>query len=298
MDELYVITTISNPLGYASRYKRYQEFCRHIENSGAVLYTVELAFGDQPFAVTIEGNPRHVQLRSPHQIWYKENLINVALKRLPQHWKFVAWLDADIAFVRADWADETLRQLEQHRFVQMFTHAIDLGPAYEPLKTYEGFVYRHREGTAGSKGHGQMGYAWAARRADLEAVGGLIDWSILGSNDYFMALALIGKVDANSGNMPHSIYAATLLDWQEKCQRHIGGDIGCVENSLVHFWHGRRADRGYTTRWQILVDHEFDPGTDLVRDEQGLLGLSGAKPGLRDDIAAYFWSRNEDNVDL
>lgn len=298
MDELYVITTISNPLGYVSRYKLYREFCRHIEKSGAVLYTVELAFGDQPFAVTTEGNPHHVQLRSPHQIWHKENLINVALKRLPADWKYVAWLDADIAFVRPDWVTETLRQLQRHPFVQMFTHAIDLGPAYEPLKTYEGFAHRYRAGTTASKGHGQMGYAWAARRSDLEAVGGLVDWSILGSNDYYMALALIGAVDPDSTHMPQSAYAATFLDWQEKCERHIGRDIGYVENTLFHFWHGRRANRGYSTRWRILVDHQFDPRTDLVRDEHGLLGLSGTKPGLREDIAAYFRSRDEDSVDL
>src|SRR5215475_13160130 len=117
MSELHIIATISNPLCFNSRYKLYKEFKDRFLSDGANLYTIELAFENQDFAVTQEGCPHHFQVRSRHLLWHKENLINVALKRLPPNWKYVAWVDADIAFARKDWVAETLRQLEHHAFV-------------------------------------------------------------------------------------------------------------------------------------------------------------------------------------
>ena len=310
MSELYVIATISNPLRFKSRYKLYEEFRDRLLHDGAILYTIELAFDGQDFAVTQNDNGHHFQFRSQHLFWHKENLVNVALQHLPPDWKHVAWLDADIAFARHDWVQETLNQLKHHAFVQMFSHAIYLGPNYEPLKLYEGFAYRHLKGRADeaaqsssgakpaglNKEYGQMGGAWAARREALEAVGGLIDWSILGANDYYMALALIGAIDPQSTRMPGSNYANTLMAWQERCQKRIGSDIGYVNNSLFHYWHGSRKDRGYGTRWHILVDHQFDPAVDLRTNAQGLLELTDAKPELRDAIRNYFTVRNEDSA--
>jgi hypothetical protein len=295
MSELCAITTISNPANYRSRFRLYHEFRKRIEDSGVPLCTIELATGDQEFAVTEAGNPHNFQVRSSDEIWYKENLLNVALRRLPKQWNYVALLDADILFVRPDWADQTLSLLKRHAFVQMFTHVVDLGPNYEPLKTYEGFAYRQLH-TTPNKEIGQTGYAWAVRRDVLDAIGGLMDWSIMGSNDYFMALALTGAVTPDTSRMPGSRYAQSLLNWQQKCEGH--RNIGYLENTILHFWHGRRNDRGYDNRWRILADNQFDPVTDLVRDSQGLLRLAGNKPAFHEALRGYFRARNEDASEL
>jgi hypothetical protein len=303
MSQLHVITTVSNPAMYGSRYKLYRDFRKRIEDSGIALYTVELATGDQEFSVTDATNPHHIQLRTVHELWYKENLLNIAIRYLPKDWKYVAWLDADILFVRPNWAAETIAQLEHHAFVQMYSHVIDLGPDYEPLRVQEGFSYRYRtkklgDGQSNTETLGTPGYAWAARRHEFEAVGGLIDWSIMGSNDYFMALGLVGAMTPEMTRMPGSNYAEMLMGWQSKCEQHVHRDIGYVGNTLVHFWHGRRKDRGYDNRWKILVDNSFDPKKDLTRSIEGLLGLSDDKPALRDAIRRYFRARNEDDTEL
>ncbi len=299
MSELCVITTISNPANYESRFRLYHEFRQRIEASGATLYTIELATGDQKFSVTDASNPLNIQVRSNDEIWYKENLINVALRRLPKSWQYVAWLDADILFVRPNWVGETVSLLQRHELVQMFSHVLDLGPKYEPLKIQEGFVHRlsaRANVLDGNSDIGQTGYAWAAQRSVLDRLGGLIDWSILGSNDYFMALALEGKITPESTRMPGTNYAAQLLDWQTRCQEC--RNFGCLETTILHFWHGRRSDRGYDSRWRILVDNQFDPDRDLIRNSDGLFSLSGNKPALLDAQRKYFRSRNEDAVVL
>ena len=55
-EKLYVITPIFNPKRYAVRYELYRQFAKHIEESGAILITVELALRDHPFEVTEENN--------------------------------------------------------------------------------------------------------------------------------------------------------------------------------------------------------------------------------------------------
>jgi hypothetical protein len=122
----------------------------------------------------------------------------------------------------------------------------------------------------------------------------LIDWSILGANDYYMALGMVGKIDPRLTRMPDSNYARSLLAWQDRCQARIGCDVGYLENLLLHYWHGDRKNRDFGARWQILVDHQFDPAIDLRTNDEGLLELTDVKPGLRDAIRAYFIARQED----
>src|SRR5689334_13738915 len=97
---LYVITVIFNQNRYASRYRLYQGFEKHVVDSGAIPYTVEIALRDRHHEVTCPDNPQHVQLRTESELWYKENGGNVALSWLPHDWEYVAFVDADFLFTR------------------------------------------------------------------------------------------------------------------------------------------------------------------------------------------------------
>jgi hypothetical protein len=141
---LYVITAIQNPARTRVRYELYRAFEKHMADSGAILYTVELALRDRHFEVTDPVNPCHLQLRSPHQMWHKENLLNILMRRLPEDWEYVAWIDADIVFQRPDWAVETVHLLQHYKIIQLFSHAIDLGPRFEPIKTFQSFMSSFR----------------------------------------------------------------------------------------------------------------------------------------------------------
>jgi hypothetical protein len=78
----------------------------------------------------------------------------------------------------------------------------------------------------------------------------------------------------------------------------LNGNFGYVDGLVTHHWHGKLVNRQYLDRWKILFAHQFDPFTDLHRDENGLWQLTDAKPGLRDDIRRYFEARQEDSIDL
>lgn len=215
-----------------------------VQDSGAVLWTVETALGGRPHEVTQSANPRHIQLRTKDELWSKENSINVGLSRLPSDWEYVAWIDADVRFARPDWAEETVHQLQHYEVVQMFSIAHDLTPQFSTYQTHLGFVYcmhlghdRRKVGYNGKAGniygsggsggvatkgkHASMwhpGYAWAATRHAMNVTGGLYDMGILGAGDNHMAHGLYGMADLTLGEGPGGGYRDSVMAWQERAK--------------------------------------------------------------------------------
>ena len=168
-EKLWVIAVISNPARYRSRYDLFQKFKLACDVAGANLIIVEGALGDRPFEITDPNSVNHVQLRTDDEIWHKENMINLGVQRLPKDWKYVAWIDADIEFMRHDWVEEIVHQLQHYQIIQLFQNAVDLGPMGEVIKTHEGFMYSYiNNKPLPSKEynypHWHPGYGWAARR--------------------------------------------------------------------------------------------------------------------------------------
>lgn len=97
-DKLHVIAVVSNPCNYNIRYKLARDYLSRMEKEeNCISYLVELVYGDQEFVLTDPNNKRHLQLRANIPLWHKENMINLGIKYLlPEDWKAVAWVDADI----------------------------------------------------------------------------------------------------------------------------------------------------------------------------------------------------------
>lgn len=316
---LYVVTVVTNYARYRSRYALYKAFEKYVEDSGAILYTVEAAFGDRPFCVTQPSNPRHIQVRTIDEVWHKENLGNIGIARLPEDAKYIAFMDADVMLSRSDWVTETVHQLQHYQVIQMFSHAQDLSPKYHPLTSFTGFMYSYvnslltgadkeaaiRKGgySGGCYGPGRTGtfwhpgYAWAMTREAINILGGLIDFAVLGSADHHMATALIGQPMLSVHQDMHPNYKMLIEQWGRAADL-LKKDVGYMDGLLLHYWHGKKKDRRYVDRWKILVDNQFDPITDLKRDSQGVWQLTDRNIRLRDQIRAYFRQRNEDSIDV
>lgn len=314
-DLLHVIAVVSNPIRFRSRYELFKKFEHHVCCSGAKLHVVEVAYGDRPFEVTDPDVSTHLQLRTRHEVWHKENMINLGLARLPADWKYAAWVDADITFARTDWAAETVQQLQHYDMVQMFSHAIDLGPQEEPIQQHRGFAYTYIHNGMKAPNHTNgdyyyydvigtqktdwhPGYAWAARREALERLGGLIDFAALGAGDHHMAHALIGNAANSLPGGIHPNYKDAVMRWERRANQHLKTNLGFVPGTITHHFHGSKKKRFYKERWKILTDNQFDPYADLKRDIQGLYQLTDQKPRLRDEIRAYFRSRDEDGTEV
>jgi hypothetical protein len=240
-------------------------------------------------------------------VWNKENLINIGFSRLQDDWKYVAWIDADVNFRREHWASETVHALQHYDIIQPWADCYDLGPHGEHLQHHRGFCRQFFDGhpvaadrwkfwtfNGGPYCYPHSGYAWAARRQTIEWLGGLIDIGALGAGDHHMALALVGKAQYSVPKGISAAYLRHVMQWQGRAIHHVNYNVGYVPGTIEHNWHGRKTDRKYVDRWEILVKNDFNPDTDLKKNSYGVVELAGNKPNLTRDIDHYFRQRNED----
>ena len=306
-DLLHVVTCVANPVRWESRIRLARDFIAHMKASGVRLTVVECAYGERPHELSGIDGIRHVPVRANTMAWSKESLLNIGIRALPWDAKYVAWIDADVVFRRADWAAETVHALQIVPVVQTWSEALDLGPRGE-IMTVEGQqvfrcfaqVWREHPGELCDRGyfryhHSHCGYAWAARMDALNAFGLLMDRSGAGAADHQMAMGMVGRIDGAIHGGCTDSYKAFVRAWGRRAFAVVQGHIGYVPGRIEHFFHGAKHKRQYLPRWEFLIRHGFDPLTDVHPNRWGVLELSTNKPELRRAVEAYFHARDEDD---
>ena len=335
-ETLHVISPYFNPLRSRNRRELFHDFSYHMQHAPNVsFWPVELAYGARPFEVTDSSNPQHIQLRTTDILWYKENLINETVKRIPLppvvgQAQYLAYFDGDVTCERHDWALEAIHQLQIFPWVQLFSSFVFHSPDHLPIHQHPSYAYIYNEyapdpnppGSTKQTSKGEGGYlgkppsgfirdrrfpgapglGWAFTRAGFDAVGGFLDTCIMGSADWHMALGFTGD-EARGANV-HDIhgsgdaYNQSIGLWQRRAFAAIKGKIGYVKQQLTHHWHGDHSKRQYQSRWKILDKNHFDPLVDLQRDSQGLLRYTGNKPQLEREMRDYMLARNDDSTEM
>jgi hypothetical protein len=331
-DLLHSIAVYSNPRRFNARARLAREFIPQQLDSGVRLTFVEHAFGDRPFEFAknepIMQHVNLVQVRggANQECWIKEPLIKIGVRHLPEDWQYMAWIDADVEFVRRDWASETVNMLQHHRVLQPWSHSIDLGPNGEVMRnewgndadrsfaaawlagdveipvdaygaTQFGVSRAMLKNTGKRDWRQHYGYAWAIRRAAWDGIGGLPDWLVTGSADFHAALGFAGTLSKSEAYISPGA-TRRMQEFARRCDEFIKQDIGCVPGTLIHGFHGNKKLRGYLSRKDVLVESAFDPDTDLTYDWQGIPSLGSDNRILRDGLRRILTSRNEDDIRL
>jgi hypothetical protein len=314
-DAFWGITAVFVPAAAPHVLANLQVFSDGVRRQGLSLLIVELAFGDEPFQVPDAAADRIVRLRTTTVLWHKERLINLGLRHLPAHCRFVAWLDADILFENEQWVAATREQLDHVVVVQPFEVACWLpegataAPDHLPAghlsdlegRQIAGFAAAldqsddRRRALAVNDQYWHTGFAWAARRDFLDRHG-LYDRAILGGGDLIAAHAFAADTDFLRGR---HLYLRSIMPaeraaigvWGERVAVDTGGRVGWTPGRVCHLYHGPLAGRRYVERQQILRDADFDPGTDLADDATGCWRWNSAKPALHTQVFDYFVSR-------
>ena len=296
-EKLHVIMVISNPCEYIRRWELARKFIKHMnENDDIILYIVELIYPNQTYHITDSDNSKHLQLKTEHVLWHKENMINLGVKNLlPENWKAMAWVDADLEFENIYWASDTLKILNGYKdIVQCYSHCADLNKKECTMRIFTAFGYNYEIGKKYNKNgndYWHPGFCWAITRKAYEKIGGLYQNSILGSGDHNMALALIGSNKSINTNADPS-YKKNINELVNKISKL---RLGYVPGVIRHFYHGSKANRKYMERWKILVDNKYNPYKHITIDENGILIPTPECPQqILTDIIKYFKERNED----
>ena len=308
---LDIVTVVSNPLGWASRIKLARNAINSWLSEPDVRITlVECAYGSRGFELAdLHLNPRitYVPVRATTLVWNKENLMNIGISRLQPDANYIATFDADIKFRRPGWAAATIHALDLYPVVQPWDKCYDLGPNDEHITTHSSFASVYHSGgpvvatdkafwqsDGGPYAYPHTGFAWAYTRATLDKIGGLFEAGGMGSGDHHMALALVGKADQSVPGGTNQSYIDMLMRWQGGALAHVNGKIGSLQGTIEHWFHGRKWQRYYLSRWDMFVKHGFDPINDLKRNTFGVLEFAGNKPALEQEFDRYLRSRHED----
>lgn len=145
------------------------------------------------------------------------------------------------------------------------------------------------------------GLAWACTRKAWEDVGGLIDIAVWGGSDFHTAHCLIEKTEGMMRNDLHRNYKKIVNQWYQRCRTHIRRNVGVMDGTIFHHWHGRKTERGYNAKHSLLAKFGFDPLRHLKKDGYGLWQLhddrSTSFVQIRDAMRRIAAERNEDSND-
>lgn len=320
--ELAVVACFFNPSGSQRRVANFQAFQASIQASGVHCLFVELALCARPFQ--LEDGDNVIRLRSQSVMWHKERLLNIGIRQLlAEGYKKIAWLDGDIIFTCPDWPARVATELDAVNLCQVFgTVAIAGENNRSPMIGTSAIKYFLEKGAfflqsprnlagllAGRLRGGQSGFGWAARAEVLQkallfdrAIVGGGDKLILGaslcddfSDPRFEALTHSSIACELCGHRNRSVaYVQSFLDWAVKWHGAVDGRVGYVDLHIEDMYHGKRSDRKYLLRRDILFRHDFDPARDLAEDDAGCLAWGSEKSALHQDVESYFLSRRED----
>lgn len=304
-DTLHVITVISNPLNFKKRLQLMVEFVKRMyleENVQVnVLELVYPGYNNKGGSVPRHHNVNYLTLNVDIPLWHKENMINVAVqKMLPDNWKAMAWIDADIEFESHTWPLDTLKILNGCRdVVQIFSHAVDMDSNKDAMNVFNSFGFMYERERIYSISNVQRmfhpGYAWACTRDAYNKMdgGGILQFGILGSGDQHMAMSFAKIADKSMNSAINDNYKKKVMDFQYSCRNL---RLGYTPGVIRHHYHGSKANRKYSERWKILIDAGFDPLVHITLNEDNLIVPTESCPQkLLDDIIQYFKDRLEDD---
>ena len=139
---------------------------------------------------------------------------------------------------------------------------------------------------------GHPGFAWAARREVMD-VAGFYDRSIIGGGDRIMLNGFTGHYVGVGKKMPTAM-VDDVKAFGKKLTPLVGpSNVSYTPGVVLHIWHGNRADRDYTHRWQILLLNRYDPVHDVRVNDDGVLAWSTDKPRMHKQVTEYFSNRKE-----
>lgn len=320
--DFWAITAYFNTAGWSSRLENYHLFRQALN---IPLLTVEWSpHGD--FRLGKGDADCLVQLAGGDLMWQKERLLNIALASLPDHVKYVAWLDCDLMFVEAHWSEQARGALQDHPFIQPFRdiHYLDdettrllAGSNHPPLQEIirrSGLPLRHSFATLYERlGEGVVaqdlairfkrqnpfesynvmlrpayGHAWAARR-DLLANIGFYDRCVLGGGDLFLCYGLIGKADALVANhlgIGWDYYTGGD-SYQKWAEQASSSCRGMLASTNSTLAHLYHGELG-NRQYKSRIDGLAAFGLDLDRDLSTSDGMPWSWARQRAELNAYF----------
>lgn len=309
-EEICLITSYFNPTRNKRRLELHLDFVKRLSiYSGLQIITVECAFQNHAFELFPQKHSKEtiIQIKADNILWLKENLINIAIKKLfnnkkfVENCKYVVWSDDDIEFVDETWMNKFRNSLEKYKIVQMFKEALflDINEKILQKHTSFGYYYSEKRLKLNDDEYPHPGYIWGTKTSNLMKIGQLFDYGVLGNGDIHMAYALIGEY---LKSFPNKItlnenYRNCLKKWQDKALQIFEKNVGYTDIVIKHHWHGSKKNRQHLYRWLLLSKFNYDPLELIVKSDghYEINELKNKNSEFIKKVKEYFIDRREDD---
>jgi hypothetical protein len=121
--EAVIVACFFNPTNSAYRLLAFQKWYSSIKHMNHRI--VECLIGPDAES-QLPKSPYITQVRTESLLWHKETLLNRAIADLPEQFRYVFWLDADVLFTNKNWMVEGVEQLQTANIIQPFEFCIHL----------------------------------------------------------------------------------------------------------------------------------------------------------------------------
>lgn len=299
-DTLYIIVPYFNFFNW-SLFKKNLDFFffknKFTSNSKVILSEGYINYPLQDYSKIVY---KHFKFELKNMFWAKENLINLAINRLPKDWQYAVWIDRDIIFESDLWIQESIEKLKNADVIQTWNKLYYLNKDNQILhKNHPNLSIFYTKSSPeffNKKGHSGMG--WGINKNFYNKIGKILDWQIVGGGDVTFAFCC-GMQDKEKLKMLPSVQTEGMRNEIFKySQQFKDVKYDYVNASIYHYIHGTHDNRQYKSRWDILHNNNFDPSKDIIYNNEGIIGFTECwNMKSKKEIESFFLRRKEDDID-
>lgn len=280
-----------SPAGFQKPKNNFMYVKKLLDKANIPTFTIECVIGNQE---PLLKDPT-VQVRSNSYLFYKEQLYNLLVPKIPEQYTKLVFIDGDIVFNNKNWIDEISKTLNVFDVVQPFKTAVWLGPYYGTFMgkkdSYMFRLFHSPYPTISELTKYHQGFSFAMTRKFFNKMGGFFDKCIIGGGDTSFALLFYKeKLKYN-----YSKIVATEYDkWSENVFL-MPKRFTYMPFTVYHLYHGSTKSRGYNVRHRLLEELNIENWDDLVyTNEHNVYELKSQQ--ANEIMKQYFLSRNEDGI--
>jgi len=224
-------------------YISHANFISYLDTIGIPSVTLEAIYPNQTYLRTQPGNePRHIQIRVNDTFYYRENFLNVAIRKT-KGFEYYVWIDAHQIFLNTYWWEEAVLKMEHYNNVQFFQNLAWLNKwnnATDRIQDLHSVQYAYTITKDLNKYFAKFDHMWngnavGIRREIYEGLGYILDKCIAGCCD--CAFNVAGMRDHWDRVDKFGNYGAQLRPWILDASKVFKGEVAVVRGRMLHFHH-------------------------------------------------------------
>lgn len=283
--DMIIIIPYFNPCNSVNILNNLKTVKKSLNDSNIPYYIGEILF-DKQESINIERESNVFTYKTDSYMFYKENIINILLDKIPSQYTKVCIMDADIMFQNKLWYNLISSSLNELTICHPFNESVWLDKNYNSIMTKKSIVEKH-----GVFNKGHPGFIWAFNKEWL-LKNKLFELSVIGGGDAIFASSII--------DMSYNVVwlSESFNNYLEKFNHP--EKIGNIELTVFHLYHGNIACRQYISR-NLLIKNLLslykltDISQLLEKNESGLLKWKdNYKDKCNETLLTFFKNRKDD----